>query len=196
LLELIFVPRARRAAVGNDARRRLCATMQEGRWGKIAAFLGPPVCRNQSGFTLVELVVILILVGILSAVAIPRLVGIGSHDTRGFYDRVASGLRYAQKQAIAKRRNVCATFSATSVTFSFAAAAGAGQPCDTNLAGPAGQSPYTLAPQGSGITFTPTPTNFSFDALGRPSIGQTISITGDGTRTLSVEPETGYVRTS
>jgi MSHA pilin protein MshC len=148
------------------------------------------------GFSLVELIVVLILVGILSVVAIPRLVGIGSYDTLGFYDRVASGLRYAQKQAIAKRRNVCATFSATSVTFTFAAAAGAAQPCDTNLVSPDGQSPYILAPEGSGIAFTATPANFSFDALGRPSTGQVISITGDEIRTLTVEPETGYVRTS
>jgi MSHA pilin protein MshC len=142
----------------------------------------------------VELVVVLILVGILAVVAIPRLVGIGSYDTLGFYDRVASGLRYAQKQAIAKRRVVCVNFGAASVTFTFEPTAGLG--CTTNLAGPSGQSPYTVVPQGSGIAFTSTPTNFSFDALGRPSTGQTISITGDGTRTLSVEPETGYVRTS
>lgn len=120
--------------------------------------------------------------GILAVVAIPRLIGIGSYDTLGFYNRVASGLRYAQKQAIAKRRNVCATFSATSVTFTFASAAGAAQLCDTNLVGPGGQSPYTLAPEGSGVAFTSPPTNFSFDALGRPSTGQSISITGDGTR--------------
>ena len=161
---------------------------------EIAAFREPPVCRSQGGFTLVELVVVLILVGILAAVAIPRLVGIGSFDTRGFYDRVASGLRYAQKQAIAKRRVVCVSFAAASITFTFEPTAGLG--CTQNLAGPSGQSPYTVVPQGSGIAFTSTPTNFSFDALGRPSTGQTISITGDGTRTLSVEPETGYVRTS
>jgi len=150
--------------------------------------------RCVAGFTLVELIVVLILVGILAVVAIPRLVGIGSYDTLGFYDRVASGLRYAQKQAIAKRRVVCVSFGAASVTFTFEVTTGLG--CAAGLAGPDGQTPYTTVPQGSGIAFTPTPTNFSFDALGRPSIGQSISITGDGTRTLSVEPETGYVRTS
>lgn len=154
----------------------------------------PAVCRSKGGFTLVELVVVLVLVGILAAVAIPRLVGIGSYDTRGFYDRVASGLRYAQKQAIAMRRVVCVNFGAASISFTFEPTSGAG--CTTTLAGPNGQSPYTVVPQGSGVAFTSTPANFSFDALGRPSTGQTISITGDGTRTLSVEPETGYVRTS
>ena len=168
-----------------------------GRMGEICGRMPVLALRSAShGFTLVELIVTLILVGILAVVAIPRLVGIGSYDTLGFYDRVASGLRYAQKQAIAKRRNVCAAFSATAVTFTFAPVAGAGQPCNTNLVGPGGQSPYTVTPEGNGVAFTSPPTNFSYDALGRPSTGQSISITGDGTRTLSVEPETGYVRTS
>jgi len=147
-----------------------------------------------AGFTLVELVVVLILVGILAVVAIPRLVGIGSYDTLGFYDRVASGLRYAQKQAIAMRRVVCVNFAAASVSFTYEPTAGGG--CTANLAGPNGQSPYTVVPQGSGVAFTATPANFSFDALGRPSTAQTISVTGNGIRTLTVEPETGYVRTS
>lgn len=50
-----------------------------------------------SGFTLVELIVTLILVGILAVVAIPKLVGLSAYNTLGFYDRVASGIRFAQK---------------------------------------------------------------------------------------------------
>ncbi len=152
-----------------------------------------------SGFTLVELIVTLILVGILAVVAIPKLVGVSAYNTLGFHDRVASGLRYAQKQAIAKRRNVCLTFATNSVTVRFASSAGATAPCDADLAGPNGVAPYVLAadPRGVGaVTFTPTPADFQFDALGRPTVGQTITVTGDGSKTLSVEPETGYVRTS
>lgn len=154
---------------------------------------------SNGGFSLVELIVVLILVGILAVVAIPKLVGVSAYHTLGFYDRVASGIRFAQKQAIAKRRNVCLTFTANSVTFRFASAAGAAAPCDTDLAGPDGASPYVLAPDPRGVgavLFAPTPTNFQFDALGRPTVAQTITVTGDGSKTLSVEPETGYVRTS
>ena len=151
------------------------------------------------GFTLVELIVTVILVGILAVVAIPKLTGLSAYNTLGFYDRVASGIRFAQKQAIAKRRNVCLTFTANSVTFRFASSAGATALCDTDLTGPNGVTPYVLAPDARGVgavIFSPTPTNFQFDALGRPTVGQTITVSGDGLKTLSVEQETGYVRTS
>lgn len=151
------------------------------------------------GFTLVELIVTLILVGILAVVAIPRLTGLGAYNILGFYDRVASGIRFAQKQAIAKRRNVCLTFTANSITFRFASSAGATAPCDADLAGPDGAAPYVLAPDPRGVgavVFSPTPTDFQFDALGRPTVGQTITVSGDGLKVLSVEQETGYVRTS
>ena len=151
------------------------------------------------GFTLVELVVTLILVGILAVVAIPKLTGLGAYNTLGFYDRVASGIRFAQKQAIAKRRNVCLTFTANSVTFRFASSAGAAATCDTDLAGPNGAAPYILAPDPRGVgavIFSPMPTDFQFDGLGRPTVGQTITVSGDGLKVLSVEQDTGYVRTS
>src|SRR5687767_10537062 len=90
------------------------------------------------GFTLLELIVTLILVGILAVVAIPKLTGLSAYNTLGFYDRVASGIRFAQKQAIAKRRNVCLAFTANSVTIRFASSAGAAAPCDADLTGPDG----------------------------------------------------------
>ena len=151
------------------------------------------------GFTLVELIVTLILVGILAVVAIPKLTGLSAYNTLGFYDRVASGIRFAQKQAIAKRRNVCLTFTANTVTFRFASLDGATALCDQDLVGPNGSAPYVVAPDPKGVgavIFSPVPTAFQFDALGRPTVGQTITVSGDGTKTLSVEPETGYVRTS
>ncbi|HEX7954623.1 MAG TPA: prepilin-type N-terminal cleavage/methylation domain-containing protein [Burkholderiales bacterium] len=163
----------------------------------------PTQCSR--GFTLVELIVILIIVGILAVVAIPRFTGVAAFNTQGFSDRVMESLRYAQKQAIAKRRNVCVAFTSASVTFTYASAAGSGAVCNTNLSGPAGQNPYSEVPENkSVVTFSPVPAGLTFDALGRPIVTssglplgavQVITITGQGSRTFSVEPDTGYVHT-
>ncbi|MCX8086955.1 MAG: prepilin-type N-terminal cleavage/methylation domain-containing protein [Rhodocyclaceae bacterium] len=146
--------------------------------------------RRTSGFTLVELVVTLIILGILAVVAIPRFFDRRDFDARAFLDEVAAALRYAQKAAIAQRRTVCVAFDANSVTLRIRSAPGNGA-CDTDLTGPAGSTPYTVTAPGS-VTFSPTPAGFSFDAEGRPSTGSTIAI-GGITTTITVEPETGYV---
>jgi MSHA pilin protein MshC len=148
-----------------------------------------------AGFSLVELITTLILVGILAVVAIPRLVGVEAYNTRAFSDRVLAGLRYAQKQAIAKRRKVCVSVLANSVTFQYASVAGAAAACDLPLAGPGGVSPFVVMAESSGagnVVLAPV-TTFSFNALGRPSTGQVFTVTGDSVVTIRVESETGYV---
>lgn len=150
-----------------------------------------PAARN-SGFSLVELVVVVIVVAILAVVALPRLADKTSFDALGFYQEVQAVTRYAQKEAIAKRRKVCIVFGANTVTLTFAKAEGVAASCDSGLVSPRGASPFVVIAQ-SGIAFSPTPTGFFFDALGRPSTGQTIVISGDGTRSFTVESETGYV---
>ena len=155
--------------------------------------------RKLAGFTLVELVVTLMVVGILAVIAIPRL-NTRTFDTVGFYQEVLSSVRYAQKEAVAKRRVACVTLGANSVTVRFAKIPGAFT-CDADLTSPRGVSPFTVTAS-SGVTLSSAPSiaMFFFDPLGRPldgagvsSLQRTISITGDGTQSFIVEPETGYV---
>lgn len=146
---------------------------------------------RSSGFSLVELITIIVVVGILSAVAGPLLGNSKqTYDDLGFYDGTRAILRFAQKAAIAQRRTVCVAFAAASVTLTVATAAGSAA-CNANLIGPGGQNPYTIAAVSS--TFAPTPANFTFNTLGQPSLGQVITITGVGVN-ITVNADTGYVQ--
>jgi MSHA pilin protein MshC len=143
-----------------------------------------------SGVTLVELIVTMVLLGILAAIAIPHLSATQVYDQIGFADRTLGILQYAQKSAVGMRRQVCATFTATTVTLTYSPVFPPGG-CNTNLTGPSGENPYTVTATGT-ASFNGTPTNFSFDPLGQASIPQVINFSGGG-RTVTVEADTGYV---
>lgn len=150
--------------------------------------------RRSRGFTLIELILVLVLIGVLSFAAM-RSFNRATFDTRGYADEVSAMLRFAQKEAIAKRRNVCVNVDAAAVTLSFAlAAGGACDPMAANnaaLPSPSGDPSFTRpAPHGvvlggGGV--------FSFDPQGRPSAAQAITVTGDGVLVVTAEAETGYV---
>ena len=143
----------------------------------------------QRGFTLVELVMTMVIVGILAVVVAPRFFDTNVFQSRGFADQVQASLRYAQKVAIAQRRFVCAAFTNNSVTLDIGATAA----CGTRLVSPTGEASYVInAP--TGITFIAVPANFSFNALGTPSTAsaQTINING-AANGITIEAGTGYV---
>lgn len=140
------------------------------------------------GFTLLELLLVMAIAGILAAVAMPRLVGRNSFDTRGYADQVAATVRFAQKLAIAQHRDVFVRLNANDATLCYDAG------CASFAPGPGGEAPYTVnAP--NGVTIASPVTPLGFDAGGRPSIGAqlTITVNGTGAYPVRVEQETGYV---
>ncbi len=144
----------------------------------------------QRGFTMVELVAVIMIAGILAALVAPRFFERNAFESRGFYDQVVSTLRYAQKAAIAQHRFVCVSFPTNnSVTLTN----GTDSACTGNalLASPSG-TPYPLTNSNASFA-NPQPTAFSFDALGRPNpVPPSFTVTGYA-NSITVEAETGYV---
>ena len=160
------------------------------------------IARAQRGFTLIELIIVLVLTGVLAVFAAPRIFNNSDFYARGFHDENMALLRYAQKTAIAQRRTVCVTFAVSTVSTAslrVASAAAVGT-CDTDLVGPRGDTPGTVTSK-SGVNYSASPpTAVSFDGLGQPlsSAGavltapSTITVTGSG-KIISIEAATGYV---
>lgn len=172
---------------------------RSGRPGDIvgpSVFLSPrKPCSGSAGFSLIELVVVIVLLGIVAAVAMPRLQGGSGFDERGFRDQVMAALRYAQKSAVAARRTVCADFSASPAQVSFRiSTAYPAADCTTGsvLIGPT-SSPLVITATGN-TSFAALPASIIFDAAGRPGSGATINVSGlPASLAITVEAETGYV---
>ena len=153
------------------------------------------------GFTLIELIMVIVILGVLAVFAAPRLLRPSDFYVQGFHDETLAYLRFAQKTAVAQRRTVCVAFAASSLTLTIASAA-ATFSCATpgTLTGPKGETPVTLT-NTHGVVYGTTPTNFYFDGLGQPiTIGgagaaqatQTFQVSG-ASKTITVETATGYV---
>lgn len=143
--------------------------------------------RRLRGFTLVEIVVVLVITTILAAFAFP-LFDLREIDNAWFQEQVRSGVRYAQRTAVAQRR--CVFVQVTPTQLSLLYDDGACAISATPLRELATDQAFALAAP-AGIALSAAPNPFRFNGLGQPSSAAVITV---GTRTVTVNAETGYVQ--
>jgi MSHA pilin protein MshC len=145
--------------------------------------------RNR-GFTLIELVVILVLVGTLAAVALPRFFDATAFHSRGFFDEVANAARYGQKLAVASGCDVELSVSAAGYALYQRSGGCTTGTFTQEVPAPAGSGPFAGAPP-SGVALFASAPSVVFDALGRASPGG-VTVSVDG-RSFTIVGESGYV---
>ncbi len=143
--------------------------------------------KKASGFTLVELVVVILIVGILSISVAPRFFGVAAYENRKVVDELLSALRYSQQLAMNRGGNIELLLTADNFTVQLS---GGG-----DLRGPAGITPYTIEFPDN---INPTPDTVRFNSLGQPTDITGAPLTADTTltiniaNTITIRADTGY----
>ena len=151
---------------------------------------------GERGYTIVELVLVIVILGVIGVVAAPRFFSTSDFDGRAYYDELASALRYGQKVAVASGCPVRATITTSSYSLAQQSAlSGHCNPSDSSFPVavllPSGEAVTGNAP--SGVSAAPA-TTFVFDAEGRTSLGSDVSLTVGGA-SLTIEAGSGLVIT-
>jgi len=171
--------------------------LAKGAGARIKEILAP----RQRGFTMVELVVTIVILGIVSAVVMPRFASLGAFDAAGYGDQVQALLRYAHKTAIAQRAVVAAD-AGTGGRCVIGSASGTTCDASSCAADPSWRAPIASTTVIGG-------TVFCFDSMGRPyasgasvetpatamAATATVQVNDSGAniRSIRIEAETGYV---
>jgi len=145
------------------------------------------------GFTLVELVVLLMVLGLIAAVSAPRFFQLNTFEERGFFDETLSAVRYAHKLAITSGCHVRVQVGASGYTVTSRDSCTSGTFADIRNPATGGTS-YDASPPSS-VTVSGS-VDFYYDKIGQPrtlagALAPQSSV-DIGTRRITVEPTTGF----
>ncbi len=132
---------------------------------------------NRKGYTILELIIVIVIAGIMAAVAIPKIGNVSKVDVYTAARIIKSDIRYAQQRAMSKFKTTTITFDANQDTYHITDTGGAS--IDKSL------------PSSSGAQFDATYT-IVFDSTGAPDAANTVVIrSGDQAESILVSGATG-----
>lgn len=150
--------------------------------------------RRQFGYTLTELVIVLTMIGIMAAVALPRMTAALGEADAAWHDDLVGALRHAQRLAVAKRRLVCVTVTSTSISLTSDGKYQARTCLQTEL-GPDGKATYASTTSGdsnwAGMLYCQPDGRITSDVNGSTAVSVQLAV--KGAPTIQVYGETGYV---
>jgi MSHA pilin protein MshC len=151
-------------------------------------------CASRSdGYTVIELVVVITILGVIAAIAGPRFFDTSPFNQRGYADEVASAIRYAQKVAVGSGCSVQLTINLSGYSAMQQAASG-------NRCNPASGSWTTPVRRIDGTLLAGTPpndanvnTSATMVFNNRGAVVSGASNLSVGSYTLTLDAATGFV---
>lgn len=134
--------------------------------------------NRDSGFTLVEIIAVLLLLGIVAAMVVAGGLGLGDTEEGAAADVLKTHLRYAQSRAMNGDQAWGILFTGSGYSL---------------IRDPSGTPEPVRLPGESALTVrlpAPVSGSVNFDTWGRPSGLLSISLGG---RTITITPDTGFV---
>jgi type II secretion system protein H len=166
-----------------------------------------PRQESTGGFTLIELMIVMVILGITAAIAVPMVSSAASMQLRSAVNMVAADLEYAKSLAIGTGQRHCVVFDAINETYRITNAAGTTVPHPVkigfdyvvNFSTDRRLDRVTIASAAFDATAA-----VSFDYLGSPYNGGATALAsgvvtlaaGGSSRTVTVEPVTGFISIS
>ena len=147
-----------------------------------------------AGFSLIEVVMVLVVVGILAAYAIPSITAPSSLTLHQQADALVRDLRHTQQLATAYRKRLRLVANGSD-TYTVACVTDTTAPCNAAVGGPmtdpATGQPYSVTTQ-NGVTVSSGIAEFT--SFGQPTAAASFSLSGGGdTATVTVLATGGFV---